>query len=252
MSTTTTFKLDPTIFNATLYKQVTDLWLPHVSPTGSALDPSILQRWFTSDPALDRTCRDAFAHALEAIGPEHVEPTAQPFLDEIERAASDDEAQGAWTALSLAILLDQMPRNIYRTDEGLRKVYTHYDPMAYSLSRALLSSDKRVDLHPQFRHSVAHRMWLYMPLMHSEDIEAHELVDGILAAATGDVAGRKGSEMMLAGQLKAEKEHREILDRFGRYPHRNGALGRVSTEAEKRYIRQGGATFGVKQANDEL
>lgn len=246
------FKLDPTIFNATLYKQVTDLWLPNISPTGSALDPSILQRWFTSDPTLDRTCRSSFAHALEAIGPTNVEPTAQPFLDEIERVASDDEAQGAWTALSLAILLDQMPRNIYRTDEGLRKVYNHYDPMSYNLSRALLAPDKRVDLHPQFRHSIAHRMWLYMPLMHSEDIEAHKLVDGILAAAKSDVAGRKGSEMMLAGQLKAEKEHRQILDHFGRYPHRNGALGRVSTESEKRFISEGGATFGVKQAKDEL
>ncbi|KAH3966239.1 hypothetical protein HBI25_121140 [Parastagonospora nodorum] len=242
------FKLDPTIFNATLYAQLTDLWLPNVDSTGSELDPSLLQRWFSSDPALDRTCRDSFAHALEAIGPENVEPSAQPFFDEIERAGDD----GAWTALSLAILLDQMPRNIYRTDEGLRKVYTHYDPMAYNLSRALLSPDKRVDLRPQFRHSIAHRMWLYMPLMHSEDIEAHKLVDGILADAKSDVAGRKGSEMMLAGQLKAEKEHREILDRFGRYPHRNGALGRVSTEAKKKFIREGGATFGVKQARDEL
>jgi uncharacterized protein (DUF924 family) len=259
-----TFKLDSSIFNATLYKQLTDVWLPNVDISGGELDESVMKRWFMADAALDSICRDKFAHALEAIGPNHLpEPTAEPFLDEIERVAqespSDNGSQAAWTALSLTLLLDQMSRNIYRTDDGLRRVYNHYDPIACNLSRTLLSPTSpisRVDLHPQWRNSLAHRMWLYMPLMHSEDVESHKLVDEILAEAKSELEqleGLKGSNMILEGQFKAEKEHRDILDKFGRYPHRNKALGRVSTEEERNFLEQGGATFGVAQAKkDEL
>lgn len=248
-----TFRLDPSIFNATLYKQVTDVWLPGIDLRGEELDFSVIKRWFAGSvderAAFDGTCREKFEHALEAIGPNHVsEPTAEPFLDEVKR--SGDESQAAWTALSLTLLLDQMPRNIYRTDEGLRKVYSHYDRMSYALAQSIVSSKSRVDLHPQWRNSAAHRMWFYMPLMHSEDMEAHRLVDEILAEATeemGQLEGHQASKTFLQKQVEAEAEHRAILDRFGRYPHRNGALGRVSTEEEKRFLEEGGATFGVAQ-----
>jgi uncharacterized protein (DUF924 family) len=248
-----TFRLDPSLFNATLYKQVTDVWLPGIDLHGEELDFSVVKRWFAGSveerAAFDGTCHDNFAHALEAIGPDHMpEPTTEPFLDEIER--SGDASQAAWTALSLTLLLDQIPRNIYRSDEGLRKVYNHYDKVSYALARSLLSSKDRVDLHPQWRNSAAHRMWFYMPLMHSEDIEAHKLVDGILAEATEDMAqleGHEASKNFLQKQVEAEAEHRAILDRFERYPHRNGALGRVSTAEEKSFLEEGGATFGVAQ-----
>ncbi|KAL5113769.1 hypothetical protein ACEQ8H_008343 [Pleosporales sp. CAS-2024a] len=261
---TSAFKLDPTVFNATLYKQLTDLWLGDMDLSGQHMNPAAMKRWFSSDSELDAACADQFAHALEAIGPEHLPaPTAQPFIDEIARIAQDcpanGSAQAAWVALSLALLLDQMPRNIHRDHDGLRKVYTHYDPMALHLSRTLLSSNPpipRVDLHPQWRHSLAHRMWLYMPLMHSEDIESHTLLRGILDEAGQELSSLQhldASQMILQGQLKAEKEHRDILDEFGRYPHRNMALGRPSTEAEKKFLSAGGATFGVAQPDrDEL
>ena len=260
------FKLDRNIFNPTLYKQLTDVWLPGVDLGGEELPESVLKRWFmlSGDErhAFDGICRDKFAHALDAIGPDKLpEPTAQPFLDEIEDVARNDSksesdsnaSQAAWTALSLTLLLDQIPRNVYRTDAGLRNVYTHYDGISYALSRTLLSPTSpvpRVDLHPQWRNSAAHRLWLYMPLMHSEHIEAHHLLDKILDEAANEceaLEGHKATKMFLQGQLKAEREHRVILDRFGRYPHRNGALGRPSTEEEKKFLEQGGATFGVVQ-----
>jgi uncharacterized protein (DUF924 family) len=254
-----TFKLDASIFNSTLYKNVTDTWLPGVDLRGEELDSRTMKRWFAGSAderaAFDSTCRNNFAHALEAIGPKHIsEPTAQPFLDEIKRIAKDeDDAQAAWTALSLALLLDQIPRNLYRSNEGLRKVYNHYDKMSYALSRALLSPDSlvpRVDLHPQWRNSAVHRIWFYMPIMHSEDIEAHKFLDGLLAEAMKEAQqldGHEGTKTFLEKQIEAEAEHRAILDRFGRYPHRNGALGRASTEEEKRFLESGGATFGVAQ-----
>jgi uncharacterized protein (DUF924 family) len=253
------FKLDATIFNATLYKQLTDVWLGGVDMRGEELDYSVLKRWFMASKeegiAFDGLCRSHFAHALEAIGPDQLpEPTAQPFIDEIVRVSHEhDDTQAAWTALSLTLLLDQIPRNIYRTDEGLRKVYNHYDKISYALSQKLLSSRPpvpRVDLHPQWRHATAYRLWFYLPLMHSEDLEAHDYIDEILSDVGAELEileGHKGSKMFLDGQWKAEKDHRDILNRFGRYPHRNSALGRQSTDEEKKFLEEGGATFGVAQ-----
>ena len=254
---TSTFKLDPTIFNASLYKNLTDVWLPGVDTSGNVLDFEVIKKWFAGTPeervAFDATCRDNFAHALGAIGPDRISnPTAQPFLDEVERVKKEqDESQAAWTALSIAILLDQIPRNIYRDDAGLRKVYNHYDKMSYTFARTLLSSSPRVDLHPQWRNSAAHRIWFYTPLMHSEDVEAHDSMDGIIEEARKELEQREdcdAAKMFLGKQVESEVEHRSILDRFGRYPHRNGALGRVTTEEEKNFLEEGGATFGVVQA----
>lgn len=252
-----TFQLDKTIFNPSLYKQLTDVWLPNVDIRGEELDMSAMKRWFMASPdereAFDGVCRDKFAHALEAIGPEQVpEPTAEPFLHEIANIAhNSDESQAAWAALSLTLLLDQIPRNLYRTDDGLRKVYNHYDKISYALAQRLLNPDypaARPDLHPQWRNSAAHRLWFYMPLMHSEDIEAHNTLNALIddcAKEYEPLEGHKGSKMFLDGQTKAEKDHRDILDIFGRYPHRNAALGRPSTEEEKKFLEEGGATFGV-------
>jgi uncharacterized protein (DUF924 family) len=261
-STRANFKLDASVFNATLYRQLTDVWLPGVDLRGEELDTRVLKRWFMAGgderAAFDGLCRDKFGPALEAIGPDDMtEPTAQPFLDEIARVAQEDPmgdgAEAAWTALSLTLLLDQIPRNLYRTDAGLRKVYTHYDGMSYNLSRALLSPQSpvpRVDLHGQWRNSAAHRLWFYMPLMHSEDIAAHHAMDELLRQASGEanaLEAHNATKTFLDGQVQAEKSHREILDRFGRYPHRNGALGRPSTEEEIKFLDNGGATFGVAQ-----
>ncbi|OAL07245.1 DUF924-domain-containing protein [Phaeosphaeriaceae sp. SRC1lsM3a] len=257
---TSPFKLDPAVFNATLYKNLTDVWLPDVDTSGNELDFEVIKKWFAGTPeeraAFDSLCRDNFAHALEAIGPDRISThTAQPFLDEVERVKKDEnDEQAAWTALSLAILLDQIPRNLYRDDAGLRKVYNHYDRISYAFARKLLSSSPRVDLHPQWRNSAAHRIWFYTPLMHSEEIEAHDFMDGILEEARKEFEQREdcqATKMFLGEQVKSEKEHRDILDRFGRYPHRNGALGRESTEEEKRFLEEGGATFGVEQKKGE-
>ncbi|KAF1842793.1 DUF924-domain-containing protein [Cucurbitaria berberidis CBS 394.84] len=262
-----TFQLDRTIFNPALYKQVIDVWFPDMDLQGRELDTKVMQRWFMAAPeerrAFDGVCREAFAPALEAIGPENFpDANAQPFLDEVAAVARKDQGgQGedaAWTALSLTLLLDQMPRNIYRTDEGLRNVFTHYDNMSFQFTRALLDGRApvtRLDTHPLFRYSAAHRLWFYMPLMHSEDIAAHQQVDHILDEYRRELEGLpgyaegnlKGTQMFLDGQSKAEVMHREILDRFGRYPHRNRALGRQSTEEEEAFLQEGGATFGVGQ-----
>jgi uncharacterized protein (DUF924 family) len=100
------------------------------------------------------------------------------------------------------------------------------------------------------RLSAAHRTWLYMPLMHSEDLSAHDLADGILTEFSRElegIDGYNGTKMWVENYQKSAKEHRDILEQFGRYPHRNTALGRTSTDEERRFIEEGGATFGVAQ-----
>lgn len=226
----------------------------------------VVRRWFMGTPderlALDKKCRNNFLHALDAIGPAKLTPpTAEPFLAQlIEIAQNDakgDGAEAASAALSIAILLDQMPRNIFRTNEGLVKVYTHYDKISQAFIRTLFSPASpipRPDQHPLWRNSTAHRMWFYMPLCHSEDVEVHEQMDGLLDDLQRDLdaqAGLAGSKKLLEGQFKAEREHREIIDKFGRYPHRNGALGRKSTEEENEFMSEGGKTFGVAQEKEE-
>jgi uncharacterized protein (DUF924 family) len=262
ISTSSTFELSPSIFNRTLYDRMIETWFPGVDTNGQEFDMSIVKRWFSATPtervAFDTQCRNAFSHALEAIGPEKFpDATAHPFLDELrfiaEKNGNGNSAEAAWTALSMTLLLDQMPRNIYRTNSGLQLVYNHYDRMATQLARALLSSESpipRPDLHSIFRLSAPHRMWFYMPLIHSEDVSDHDLVKAIVTEFEKEVEnleGYRGTKMILEGHIKSSREHRDILDRFGRYPHRNSALGRESTEEEKRFIDEGGATFGVAQ-----
>lgn len=261
------FTLDKNVFTPALYQKVQDVWLRGVDPNGEGNNPDVMRRWFMGTPeeriALDKTCTDNFLDALEAIGPEKFStPNGDPFIKELEEIAQNDSkgdgAEAASRALSIAILLDQMPRNIFRSDEGLVKVYTHYDRISQAFIQTLFSPKSpipRPDQHPMWRTSTAHRMWFYMPLCHSEDVEAHKQMDGLLEDLQQDLnkqPGCEGSKSMLEKQFTAEKEHRDIIDKFGRYPHRNGALGRESTEEEKKFMSDGGATFGVAQNKDEL
>lgn len=261
------FALNKSIFTPALYQKVQDVWLGGVDPSGEEINMDVVKRWFMGTAeerlALDKQCIDNFLPALEAISPAKLkEPTAEPFLDQLKEIAHNDtngdSAEAASTALSMAILLDQMPRNVFRTNEGLVKVYTHYDKISQAFIRTLFSSASpipRPDQHPLWRNSTAHRMWFYMILCHSEDVEVHKQLDSLLQDVQRDLdqqPGCAGSKKLLEGQLQAEKEHRDIIDRFGRYPHRNGALGRRSTEEEMQFMSEGGATFGVAQKKDEL
>jgi uncharacterized protein (DUF924 family) len=256
------FMLDKDIFKPTLYKQLQNFWFEGFELSAKDVNMSAAKRWFATSAeekaAYDGLCRDKFGHALEAIGPERFSnPSAEPFLREIQDAmqadTNGDGAEGAWTALSIFVLLDQLSRHMFRTNEGLAKIYNHYDKISYLVLQALLSPDSpigRLDLHPQWRLSTVYRLWFYMPLVHSEDIHAHDQLDEIFASFGKELAQEGGSESMcifLQKALEAEKDHRDILEKFGRYPHRNASLGRSTTADERKFLDEGGATFGVEQ-----
>lgn len=252
------------IFNPSLYKSVRSFWFAGLPENAVGASDTLLGRWFGLGTAeekasFDQQCHSNFRDALDSIGPEvyplppakdyHEEKQtdpeiAKPFLEHIEHAQSPETS--ASTALSLFILLDQIPRNIFRTDQKL--IYTHYDRMSRALARTMLSmsDSERWDLSPQYRSGFVFREWMYMPLEHSEYLQDHEDIMRWLASAAKDVPEDSAQDVKdyIQKTIGFEERHLAIIKKFGRYPHRNKAIGRETTKEEKDWLEGGGDTFG--------
>ncbi|MEM7179634.1 MAG: DUF924 family protein [Spirochaetota bacterium] len=123
--------------------------------------------------------------------------------------------------LAEVLVLDQFSRNIFR---DTAKAFL-YDPLALVLAQeALLQEDLS-------KLSIKEKSFLYMPFMHSESLKIHAIAEKLFA--------EKGMEKM----LKYEIMHKEIIERFGRYPHRNQFLGRTSTEEELEFLNGPNSSF---------
>lgn len=143
----------------------------------------------------------------------------------LKQAAAGELAHWRETALGrLAeiIVLDQFSRNIYRNQAG---AFTQ-DGMALVLSQEAVRSGALQQLADENQRS-----FLLMPYMHSESAQVHEQ-----AVALFD-------EFASVGSYRFELLHKAIIDRFGRYPHRNAVLGRESTVEELEFLRQPGSSF---------
>ena len=160
------------------------------------------QKWFAKDAAFDREVR-ARGGALH-------ERAARGELLEWEASESG--------ALGLVLLLDQFSRNLHR---GTPRAFAQ-DGLALALARRAIfrEVDRRL---PEER-----RLWLYMPFMHSEDV---------LAQRCGLAYFRRLGH---GETLRHAVEHAQIVERFGRFPHRNEILGRESSPAELAYLEEGG------------
>ncbi|POR36995.1 Uncharacterized protein TPAR_02804 [Tolypocladium paradoxum] len=246
-----------------LLREVRDFWFEHVAGPDSLVMPTWddSKRWFFGGEELDRVCVERFAPTLEALRTCGVTSGAD-ILDAVQPTDPRD-----W--LSLVLLLDQIPRNCYR-GASASVAFTVFDPIARDVSLAAIARGIP-DAEPQIRWRFAYRSWFYMPLMHSEDAGAHETaVAGYermlrdvcaLAEANGEHAADAGDEYrstaarvvranvddakkLASVYLDFEKKHFDIIKRFGRYPHRNKALGREATAEETEYLANGGETFG--------
>ena len=182
--------------------------------------PEALQRrgavWFRADPAFDVECATRFAAALE----------------EAARGGLQGWTESPRGRLALVILLDQMPRNIHR---GSPAAFMH-DAQAATHCVAAIESGQDRPLHP------VERVFLYMPLQHAEDLALQRLsIERFesLAAEVDDAWRDNFTE-----NVRFAREHHDIVERFGRFPHRNRTLGRESTEEELRYLAGGAPTFG--------
>jgi uncharacterized protein (DUF924 family) len=158
-------------------------------------------RWFRKDDAFDAEFRKRFARAHQAA----------------MRGDFDFWAHSADGALALLILLDQFPRNAFR---GSARMFES-DAKARGVARAAIDAGFDNDFEPELRN------FFYLPLMHSEDLADQ---DRAVELARG-----------LGGEpLRFALMHRGIIEKFGRFPHRNEMLGRTTTPEEQKFLADGG------------
>lgn len=177
-----------------------------------------VKRWFSGDEATDREIRERFEqdHLQAARG---------------EYKAWQDTPRGR---LALVILLDQFPRNLYR---GSPKAFAT-DPMALDLCSRSMEDGFDEPL------ALIERAFLYMPLMHAESVEMQEKCKQQFSLL---VKLAKEKSRMNVGYFTYSHEfavkHAVIIERFGRFPHRNAILGRSSTPEEVEFLKGPDSSF---------
>ena len=158
------------------------------------------ERWFAKDEAFDETCRARFLATHEAA--------ARGDLAEWELSPRG--------ALALIILLDQLPRNMFR---GTRRAYA-------TDATALLGAERAIERHFDEAVEPELRRFFYLPFSHAEDLSAQERSVALNAGIGADDI------------VEWARHHRDIVARFGRFPHRNAILGRETTAEEARFLEE--------------
>jgi len=201
-------------------RSVRDFWFGQLPPSAPELNRRMCF-WFGDESSQIRQRRDATIRTR--------------FTALLERAAAGQLAawaDGPRRRLSLIILLDQFPRNIYR---GTARAFA-YDTQALSLTLSGMQSAADAAL------AVVERIFFYMPLQHAEVREVQEeslaAYRRLLAEAPSELRA------VFEGAVRSAENHRAIVEQFGRFPHRNEVLGRTSTAAEVEWLRRGGGSFG--------
>ena len=163
------------------------------------------QKHFAKDVALDEAIRARFGSTLEAAA-------------RCELFGWRGTPEGR---LAEIIVLDQFSRNVYRdTPRAFAQ-----DALALALAQELVASGKDRSL------PLAQRSFAYMPYMHSESSLVHAQAVALF------------SQPGMEGNLNFELRHKEIIDRFGRFPHRNAILGRTATAEELAFLSEPGSSF---------
>ncbi len=164
--------------------------------------------WFRGGELFDEKIRDRF------LG----------LYDDGAAGRLDGWRETAMGCVALCLVLDQFPRNLFRgdprsyaTDAAARAVTEHAIAEGFDVDPAL---DGR------------HRMFLYLPLEHSEDIDDQRKCVDLVRDRIGDER-----------YLDFADRHLKIVERFGRFPHRNAVLGRTSTDEEVEFLKQPGSGF---------
>jgi uncharacterized protein (DUF924 family) len=200
-------------------EEILSFWFGEDVQAGSWQDKADI--WFAGGPEVDNEIRERFGDAYVAAGAGKLSSWA-------------DRAYGR---LALIILLDQYSRNIHR---GKAEAFEH-DPFALKLALDCVLEGHDRQLLP------IERLFAYMPLMHAEDLDIQR--QGLaLFTALADEA--RDDYPFLDKSVESAQEHYDIIERFGRFPHRNAVLGRDATPEEELFLAEGGATFG-QDSDDE-
>lgn len=163
------------------------------------------KQWWVKSDELDRQIETRFGALHEAA----------------ERCELFGWRETAWGRLAEVIVLDQFSRNLYR-DQA--RAFAN-DALALALAQTAVADGADREL------EATQQAFLYMPYMHSESLLIH--------AQAVKLFSQPGME----GNLAFELRHKEIIERFGRYPHRNAALGRASSPEEIEFLKTPGSSF---------
>ncbi len=203
--------------NEALARKIRDFWFGETIAEPSRI-PERIAFWFKKDPARDKamqrdwesTVVDARAGRLDAMG------------------------GNAGGRLALILLLDQFPRNIYRgTPRAFEK-----DGRARYLMRDGMSRLMDLELSP------IERCFFYMPLQHSEFLDDQEMGVSRYTQLVTEVAAEH--RKIFENFLHHAQQHRDVVARFGRFPHRNSILNRLNTREERAYLSGNAPSFGQR------
>ncbi len=191
--------------------EVLEFWF---GPEGTA-PLARAEKWFKKDPAFDEEIRAKF----------------EPSLLAATRGELEEWKHTARGRLAFIVLLDQFSRNLYR--DSPKSFAQDRLALAVSLEGQALGMEKSLP-HVQ-------RVFFYIPMLHTEDLELQRRA----LAAYQDVASTAPPELekYLASSIDFARKHMAVIERFGRFPHRNRILGRHSTPEELDYLAQPGAGF---------
>jgi uncharacterized protein (DUF924 family) len=195
-------------------EEVLSFWFGELDRHGQA-DTAHSDRWFRKDADFDRQIRDRFGELHAAVA----------------RGERDHWLATPRGRLAVILVLDQFSRNLFR--DSPQSFAQDAKAQAVTLDALARGDDRGA--------AAAERAFIYMPLMHAED---RALQDRCLAAFGGwrdELAGADRDRVQ--GLLGYAQQHRDIVDRFGRFPHRNRLLGRESTAEEAAFLQQPGSSF---------
>jgi uncharacterized protein (DUF924 family) len=178
-----------------------------------------MRRWYGKDPATDRDIRKRYSALYRKVA---------------AALRAGWSPQALKDRLAVIIILDQFPRNMFRDTPGMYAT----DNLALELARASLSdpSTDGLDLYEA--------MFLFMPLMHSEQIQDQEvMLAKFRQLRDRATAGGLGCQPFFEMAETFAARHMEIVARFGRFPHRNAILSRQTTDAESRFLLESNSSF---------
>ena len=155
----------------------------------------------------------------------------EPFIEQAANGELASWADGPRRRLSLILLLDQFPRNLYR---GTPRSY-QYDEQALGLALSGMNSGADAALNP------VERIFFYMPLQHAEAREVQD--ESVAAYRRLLIEAPEPMHGTFKASLEHAERHRGLIARFGRFPHRNRILGRPSTPDEHKYLTEAGEDF---------
>ena len=191
-------------------REVLEFWFPDDQARANAL-------WWGKSAELDAEIRERFA-----------ETRAAAKAGELDHWTGDAEGR-----LALIVVLDQLSRNLFRGDAETHAA----DDKALAIALEGIERGDDQAVPPR------ERLFYYLPLEHAEDLSMQDRCVELVRRLAVDLAAASGGTQSFDGYVDFAIRHRDIVARFGRFPHRNALLGRESTPEEIEFLKQPGSGF---------